>query len=375
MRKVLYIVVTVFLAMRLCWVGCSAAYAQSEVPAFQVQTPKLQEPKPQRPKRTLVFPLYDTITISFIGDVMQHLPQIAAAKSAAAKSGTATPKYDYTNTFKYIEDRIAEADYMVANIELTIGTPPYSGYPQFSAPPQIVEQAQRSGIDLFMMANNHIADKGAKGLKRTLELYRELGVQTVGVYENPEAEERENPLIVELKGVKFAFFNFTYDTNGLPVPAPYVVCQEDTAHIHHVVQRAKAAGADFIIALPHWGLEYHLKQSEQQTALAEYMLALGVDAIVGGHPHVTQPVTVAISGSTSTSKTTAIFYSLGNYVSNQSRPPQTQTGMFVTLRFRRNRLTGVTEMLQPLWFYTRCYRPGDRLPDGRIAEDYIVQPD
>lgn len=315
------------------------------------------------------FPLYDTITISFIGDIMQHLPQIAAAKAAAART-KATSQHDYTNTFKYIEDRIAQADYMVANMELTIGTPPYTGYPQFSSPPEIAQQAQKVGIDLFMMANNHIADKGKKGLERTLALYNQLGVQRVGVYENAADEKRENPLIIEIKGVKFAFFNFTYDTNGLPVPAPYVVCQEDTAHIKEIVQRAKAAGADFIIALPHWGLEYHLQPSEAQKKLAEYMLNLGVNAIVGSHPHVTQPASV----SSNSNAATAIFYSLGNYVSNQSRPSQTQTGMFVSLRFVRNSLTRRTEMIAPEWFYTRCYRPGDTLPDGTRSDDYIVMP-
>lgn len=396
----------------------------------------------------LLFPLYDTITISFIGDVMQHLPQVTTAKAVASKSkdssalqtksanvtitnqstaikaqspkaalqsttasSSAAPQYDYTNTFKYIEERIAEADYMVANMELTIGTPPYSGYPQFSSPPDIAIQAQKVGIDLFMMANNHIVDKGKKGLERTFSLYRQLGVQTVGVYENASAEEKDNPLIVNIKGVKFAFFNFTYDTNGIPVPAPYIVCQEDTAHIKKVVQRARAKGADFIIALPHWGLEYHLQQSKDQQKLAEYMLGLGVDAVVGGHPHVTQPVTVTAHGvsatyslkylkgtsastsssnststtsgtststrastSTSTRPITAIFYSLGNYVSNMVRPKETQTGMFVTLRFVRNRLTLRTQMLTPEWFYTYCYRPGETLPDGTRSDDYIVMP-
>ena len=310
----------------------------------------------QSPTQSIYFPLYDTITISFIGDVMQHMPQINSAKNAAKASekvkqtpdnqkdhivittgtttvssahaiGTETTtsttvinsaettrttevtatraaettatnlknisgspiQYDYTNTFKYMEKHISETDYMVANMELTIGVPPYSGYPMFSAPKEIAIQAQQAGIDIFMMANNHIADKGAKGLQRTLDFYKEIGVHTVGVYENKAAEEKSNPLIIDIKGVRFALFNFTYDTNGLPVPAPFVVCLEDTTHIQQVVKRAKAANADFIIALPHWGLEYHLQPSENQRKLVEFMFSLGVDAVVGSHPHVHHP--------------------------------------------------------------------------------------
>lgn len=359
-------------------------------------TPKIkreisEDSKRSFTNRNMFFPLYDTITISFIGDVMQHTPQIRAAREVAKLLGDSS-QYNYSNTFKNIENMIVDCDYMVANMELTIGNPPYSGYPMFSSPPEIAHQAQKSGIDLFLLANNHIADKGAKGIEKTLALYRSLGVQTTGVYLNQEEEERSNPLIIDIKGVRFALFNFTYGTNGLIVPSPYIVCLEDTTHIKRVIERAKRKGADFIIALPHWGLEYHLQPSDGQKKLANYMFDLGVDAIVGGHPHVTQPIVIKTNGkdvtytvkgdsevvqivesenisTTLDDKKRVIFYSLGNYVSNQSKPTQTQIGMFATLRFRKNTLTGEKEMIAPKWVYTYCYRPGEYLPN-----DYVVTP-
>lgn len=313
----------------------------------------------------------DTVTVSFIGDVMQHGGQISAA---LAKGGGKF--HDYDNAFRYMEGRFGKADFMVANMEFTLGTKPYSGYPNFSAPPEIAQRAKEAGIDLFMLANNHIADKGAEGFRNTFECYKKTGVPTIGVYRSIEEEKCGDPMFVTLKGIIFAFFNFTYDTNGMPVTPPYHVNIQDSTYIKEVIAKAKTGGADIIIALPHWGEEYHLEPSASQLAYADLMFREGVDAIIGSHPHVPQKGYIYTEkhpgpegrGENNPEVKRLVFYSLGNYISNQSDPAYTQTGTFVQLRFIRNRLSGRITMAMPEWEYTWCFRKGE------LESDYTVVP-
>lgn len=324
-----------------------------------------------RPQEWQPSDISDTVTISFIGDVMQHGGQISAA---LAKGGGEF--HDYDNAFRYMESRFKKADFMVANMEFTLGTKPYSGYPNFSAPPEIAYRAKEAGIDLFMLANNHIADKGAGGFRNTLECYGKTGIPTIGVYGSIEEEKMKDPLFVTLKGIRFAFFNFTYDTNGMPVTPPYHVNIQDSTYIREVIAKAKAGGADIIIALPHWGEEYHLNPSASQLAYADLMFREGVHAIIGSHPHVPQKGYIYIERDHGPESRTdknpevkrLVLYSLGNYVSNQSDPAYTQTGTFVQLRFIRNRLTGKITMAMPEWEYTWCFRKGE------LESDYAVVP-
>lgn len=299
----------------------------------------------------------DTVTISFIGDVMQHGGQIKAALRA---DGT----YDYTNTFRFMEKEFKEADYMVANMEFTVGSLPYSGFPFFSAPKEIATQAKESGIDLFLMANNHICDRGAKGFERTINAYNDLNIHTLGAYRSKEEADTSSVLMVELKGMRFAFFNFTYSTNGIPVPHPYYVNMQDSTEIKKHIAEAKEKNADFIIALPHWGEEYHTEPSQQQKEYAQFMFNEGVDAIIGGHPHVPEEGYIYAKGDT---VQRVVFYSLGNYVSNQYFSGYTHTGIMVSLHFERD-AEGNLRMLMPHWKYLWCFRK------GQLLEDYTVVP-
>ena len=216
----------------------------------------------------------DTVTISFTGDVMQHGAQInSALKQGGGKH------YNYVNAFKYTAPLFRQADYMVANMEFTVGTKPYTGYPCFSAPKEIASAAKKSGIDLFLMANNHICDKGATGFKNTIAAYSELEMPTLGAYRNKAQADTSSVILVELKGMKFAMFNYTYDTNGLPVPEPYYVNLQDSTEIKKNIKRAKDLGADIIIALPHWGIEYVLEPVAEQKQYAKMMFREGVNAI------------------------------------------------------------------------------------------------
>lgn len=257
------------------------------------------------PMTSLLLAIVDTVSILFMGDIMQHGEQLRSAHIPG--TDTMQPaSYDYSGYFTHIQPFIDGADFAVANMEFALGGPPYTGYPAFSAPESLAEEAARSGIDLFLCANNHICDRGRRGLESTLDKYDALGVPYTGIYRNSASEASANPYITEIGGIDVAFINFTYGTNGIKVPPPFVVNMMDGSSVRAAVERAGDAGADIIIVLPHWGQEYVTTPSREQREWAARILDWGADAVIGSHPHVVQDVEFPVA------------FSLGNLISNMS---------------------------------------------------------
>ena len=286
----------------------------------------------------------DTLTIKVFGDVMMHKEQINAAHKG------------YDKYFAYIADEIKDADLAIANMEFTLAGEPYTGYPGFSAPDSFAEYLARCGFDIFLCANNHIFDKGGKGLSRTIGIYKELeeshGIYYTGAAENENDERRNNPLIINIKGIRLAFINATYGTNsprGEGYPKTYTLSNKNT-----LSEALKKAGlkADITIALVHWGPEYILEHSGSQAEQARWLAANGADVIIGAHPHVIQDAEVIKIRD----KEVPVVYSLGNSVSNMSAE-NTQTGIMTTLQIVRHG-NGDIQLLDLNHLYTWCSRPG-----------------
>lgn len=297
----------------------------------------------------------DTLSVVFMGDMIMHSGQIA---NALTKDG----EYDFSGCFPLVSHLIRKADIAVANMEFTLAGRPYTGYPCFSAPDSYAESIAESGVDVFLTANNHILDKGRNGIERTLGIYsrmeRDGRVRHTGASVSAEDDSLRFPLRMTAKGIRLALINFTYGTNiGLKDAFPKVH-RIDTAEIAGAVRRAKASGADFIIAIPHWGTEYVLRHSSSQERLARWLAEKGCDAVIGSHPHVLQDMeTVTVANANGIgSRKVPVVYSLGNFISNMSAP-DTQIGMMVTLRFTKDRL-GDKNMLEPSLTLTWCSRPG-----------------
>lgn len=282
----------------------------------------------------------DTVRVMFVGDIMMHKAQITA---------------DYKSFLKPIAPAMKAADICVGNLEFTLAGKPYSGYPAFSTPDDFATHlAVDCGIDVFLTANNHILDKGNRGIKRTLERYGHLrdslGILYTGSATDSLDLSRNNPLFLVRKGIRIALVNFTYGTNvAASAPWPKVNTM-DSLEIKTSIEKARSKGADYIVALPHWGIEYETEHSTQQEYWARRMIAWGADAIVGTHPHVVQDYS-QIDGK-------AIFYSLGNLVSNMTKTI-TKRGMVVSLIFVRDKITGEKRMLEPQIQYTWCTIPGN----------------
>ena len=271
---------------------------------------------PERWKTALteVHPIFrqDTLTIRFLGDVMMHSSQIANTRREGSE-------YDFSSFFSLIENDIRDADIAVANMEFTLAGEPYTGYPCFSAPDTLASYLADCGFDVFLAANNHIFDKGAKGAERTLEIYRrlseDLGIRFTGLAGNEDELKLNNPLMLRAKGISIALLNFTYGTNigtGSGWPAT-----------NYIGEKAKIAGA--------------FSKAEN-----------GADCIIGAHPHVVQDCGLIDN--------VPVAYSLGNAVSNMSAA-NTQLELMATIRIVR-RHNGDLEMLPLDTEYLWCSRPG-----------------
>ncbi len=353
--------------------------------------------------------LYDTVRVVFIGDVMQHGNQIRSAHTPGTDPAKAS-SYDYSHAFKYFKERFKAADIAVANMEFPVGLPPYSGYPQFSAPEAIAYEAAESGISLFAIANNHLADKGHDGIVRTIAVYDSLaahynsrtyaiessakfnytrtyanchtaGFHYTGAYANDSLERANNPKIIDLNGIKIAFINFTYGTNGYPVPAPFVVNRMDSTKVKEVISRARERGAELIVALPHWGNEYELYPSAKQKAWTKMLFNNGVRVIIGSHPHVPQTAEIHLSKSLQPRQygkiDKMVFYSLGNYISNQSIPDWSQLGMLVEIEIIKERQSGEITLSGAEYEYIWCFKKDEFAPDYTVVpvKDFIDKPE
>ena len=290
-------------------------------------------------------PVPDTLTLMFIGDVMSHSPQVDAARLA---DGT----YDYAPCYRFLAPYIASADLCIANMEVPLAGSPYTGYPQFSCPDAMMSQLFDVGVDVFLTANNHTCDKGAKGIRRTIHVMDSLGIPHVGTYLDSADLQQRNPLIVEKNGFRIAVLNYTYGTNGIPAPNPFIVNILDSVEIARDIARARDLKADYIVVMPHWGIEYERHQNKKQMEYANYMYKCGADMVIGSHPHVVQPITLENRNEYGVAQQLTA-YSLGNFVSNQ-RKRYTDGGIIVKCELVRD-TNGVIQITDyeylPYWVY------------------------
>lgn len=294
----------------------------STSPADTLPAPLSVSPADTLPAVSL---LSDTLRLLFVGDLMQHQGQIDAARTARG--------YDYSACFAYVKEVISQADFAVANLEVTLGGKPYRGYPAFSAPDEYLTAIHNAGFNVLLTANNHCLDRGRKGLERTLRLIDSLHIPAAGTYTDIEDRRTRYPLLLEKKGFRIALLNYTYGTNGIPVPSPAVVNLIDTTVIAQDIEKARQLHPDVLLACMHWGVEYQSLPGKEQQKLAQWLFAKGVDHIIGAHPHVVQPIEVHTDSLTRQKRLVA--YSLGNFISNMSAR-RTDGGLMLQMEFVKN---------------------------------------
>jgi len=300
----------------------------------------------------------DRISLLFIGDIMGHDEQIRSAKNRE------THTYNYDDVFRYIKPLISDADIAIANFEVTLAGPPFMGYPRFSSPPALASACQKAGIEYLVTANNHSADKGITGITGTIMRLDSIGIQHTGTFTSSQARDSLYPLMIKRSGVSIALLNYTFSTNGIIVPEPVIVNMLDKKQITIDVRKAKTDKADVIILFLHWGTEYDTIPAKSQTDLAEYFFSIGVDMVIGSHPHVLQKMVWLKNGDEQ--KDRIVIYSLGNFVTNQNKP-KTDGGSMVRVEIvRRGDKCIVSEAGYYLtWVYT---------PIEKYRKKYFILP-
>ena len=329
---------------------------------------------PTEPKPEAVHQIASATVVS-TGDLLMHMPVI----DASIRSGGT---YDFTHVFKYVEPYVSAADYAAANLETTLcGTDngyEYHGYPHFNCPDEIVTGAMDAGFDMMLTANNHSYDTTLVGYKRTLEVIRGEGMDTLGTYASADEVKWT---IKEINGINIGMLCYTYathDVDGRPrlngnTPIAeaglcnYFIYENLPAFYTEVetyLDEMETAGAEATIVYIHWGIEYQTYANDQQKAIAQKLCDLGVDVIVGGHPHVVQPIDL-LTSTTDPEHKTVCLYSMGNAVSNQRREfmnlktGHTEDGMLFSVTFSKYSDGTVyvdsTDIL-PTW--VNMYNPG-----------------
>lgn len=265
-------------------------------------------------------------TVVFAGDAMQHQRQIDAARDRAGN-------YDYSQCFEDIKSWVSDADYAVVNLETPVGDSNFSGYPCFNAPRSFAEALGDAGFDMLLTANNHTLDRREGGLRKTVSVLDSLGLDHIGTYTNSAARDSIIPFIRDIGGYRIGFLNYTYGTNGFKVRDDAVVDLIDKDLIVRDIESTRRAGAELVAIIIHWGVEYVLLPPPEVRKLADFLCSQDVDMVIGGHPHVIQPM--ELRHNERTGRPVLLVYSLGNFISAM-RTRDTRGGAMVKAHIMRD---------------------------------------
>lgn len=273
-----------------------------------------------------------TFKLTAIGDSLCHNTQYWDAYNKT------TGEYDFSYVYEDIKHYTESADITIGSLETTFAGEDrgYSNYPTFNTPDSLATALKNIGVDIISLAGNHALDYGYSGLCRTIDVLDNAGISHLGTYKT--AEEQEKLLIKNVKGVNIAFINYTYGTNGIPIPSgkEYCVNLIDKTLIKNQIEQAKAQNVDMIVACMHWGTEYRTTANSEQKELSDFLFENGVDIIIGNHPHVLEPMEKrTITLEDGTTKDVFVVYALGNFTADQ-RDEITRDSAILNLTITKN---------------------------------------
>jgi hypothetical protein len=260
----------------------------------------------------------NTLRLLAVGDVLLHMPIIRYAQEGGS--------YNFGKIFTSIAPFLEGYDIAFYNQESPIAgdVSKLSGYPCFNSPPQIADTMVRLGFNVVSLANNHTMDKGIKGVLNSVQLWKNKNVDPIGSYATDT--DANQPAIKEKNGIRYALFAYTTLTNqAVPIDKPYLLNTFTKEKAKKDITSVRPA-VDLVIVSMHWGVEYDHLPSKSQQDIAHYLAELGVDIILGHHPHVIQPIQML--------NNTLVIYSLGNFLSSQSTDERL-TGMVVTMDIKK----------------------------------------
>lgn len=302
-------------ALGALWTACAAVSAPP--PATTVPPTRTPAPlaAPEAPYRVL-----SRARVVATGDVLMHGAVKESAAAVDRREGDRSTNFGgYAALFEGVATELARADVALANLETPV-MPAAGIAPRpfvFSAPPEVLGALRAAGVDVVSLANNHVYDQGRPGLEASLAEVARSGLAALGAGASRQTAER--PVVVEANGVRLAFLAYTQFFNDpLNLPDQPEAAWANPIDPDRMVEAVEAARrqADFVIVSCHWGVEYATAPRASEIDLAHRLIDAGADAVLGHHPHVLQPIEIwrAPDG-----RSGLIAYSLGNFISNQSR--------------------------------------------------------
>lgn len=276
------------------------------IPNWIGKSPMLQSPGFNKDKK-----IEAVVNLMATGDNLYHQSVISDGKQK-------DNSYDYHYIYEDIKEAVQSSDISVVNQETPIAGNSLGlrGYPIFNTPEEVGDALVDTGFNVVTQATNHIMDMEMVGVLNTNNYWGKYPkVTKLGINDSPE--EREQIKLLNKKGINFAFLNYTFDLNGKKIPSDksWSVNIIDKQTIKNDVQKAKQK-ADIVLVMMHWGKEYTFSPTNEQKDLAQYLCDLGVDVVIGNHPHVIQPVEWKQNKE---GHQTLIYYALGNLVSSQEK--------------------------------------------------------
>lgn len=332
-----------------------------------------------------------TATFTVTGDLLMHRPVFQSCWDKEAKD------WIFDCLFTHLVPYVQAADFAVANLETTLRgenpTYPYSGNPLFNCPDGIALSSKNAGFDMLLTGNNHCYDTRLGGIRRTLEVLEGLGLEGLGTQHDAEAKDYK---VIEVNGIKVGMTAYTAETSDGKPGVPSINAIEVTSDAFGTInsfdygqlkkfyneigaqfEAMKAEGAEAIVVFLHWGEEYYLEPTQNQVKIAQQLCDMGVDVIVGGHPHVIEPVDLLTSTLDENQKT-LILYSTGNAVSNQRihemrmKTGHTEDGILFNFTLVKY-IDGTVEVLDTSCTPTWVYMVGDKESYTILPLDYSLQ--
>ena len=264
---------------------------------FKEEKPKeIKEVKKEKIKK-------EKLSLIMVGDALLH----SSLYNDAYQNGV----YDFTSKLELIKPIVKNYDLAFYNQESILGgtSLELSSYPTFNSPQEFGDAMVDAGFNLVSLANNHTMDRGLKAIESSCNYWKTKDVLTAGSY--CSREDADNIQVKEKNGIKYALLAYTYGTNGISVPQdkPYLVNLYSDEKAKADIEKVRDK-VDLLIVSMHWGTEYQSEPTAEQKREAEFLSSLGVDIIIGTHPHVIEPITYIGN--------TLVIYSLGNFISAQS---------------------------------------------------------
>lgn len=291
------------------------------------ETPKeekiiVEEPKP---KDEII---ESKLSLIMVGDCLIH----GSIYNDAKEDNT----YNFYKMLDVIKPVISKYDLAYYNQESILGGTSLGlqTYPSFNSPQEVGDAFLDAGFNIVTFANNHTLDMGEKGILSALSYWdtkKNNGIMTAGSYRS--FEERDTDIIKEKNGIKYTILSYTTTTNGIRVPKgkEYLVNVYDPVQVKNDIERLRDK-VDLLMVAMHWGIEYDHEPSQEQKDIAAYLSSLGVDIIIGSHPHVVQPIDFIGN--------TMVIYSLGNFIASQQGNIAKHTGLMASITIHKKTVNG-----------------------------------